>query len=641
MDDAQELPIHERAEIELSEIVHRAVDRSYEDLYALTRKLQHEKDAERRDSILNYIHSTRKRLIQLLVLIKWSVQSPLVHQCRSLLEKAHFFSNFMNETNDRLFFMHADLNRAKERKYDIHTAVNVLYGGTYFGLPTIIETAMMPRPLPTANAVDIAAELDDILHFKILETKLPEQFTHVSIENGFLKCEVEKEFELVFTVQGKEVDSKWRLVCLTTKLESTSFSSTSSPTAGSDSSSSSQPTAEHYGHLRNIIQSRLNVSDEPLVEAFTIMREFCSCLALDVLYAQSEKLMEKKWKNRVTIDYDRDHNVLDLCYWKDQHEILFGTPAASAGTQDSTNNSRITASNPHNCFRVRMTMAKPGKTHLIYPSFFPELPPEVLSRCTIQDLRSSHPLSIERILLGAMQAHASLALYSLQQRMTIISQPSSSCFCAERPLRAKLITGEAIEVTYSASSLRLRRTDLPNLTACLEISVNLRKGQFESVVTGIAQHPQMAAATAVRQLQDLLQSPPVLAIEKNKNNSSPVASKNPPSHESSSSYDFVLQSALREALREIFADEIARVGQACIGITAERNIPLDWDKFIEYRIAQGNDVRNLNLDKALFFQLASNVDYTYYLVVESDRRAMIDESLATKVPRAGGTLNIH
>lgn len=58
--------------IRASELLHRATDRLHEDLHALvTRRLPGEGFEDRRALIARFVHSSRRALTQLLILLEW------------------------------------------------------------------------------------------------------------------------------------------------------------------------------------------------------------------------------------------------------------------------------------------------------------------------------------------------------------------------------------------------------------------------------------------------------------------------------------------------------------------------------------------------------------------------------------------
>lgn len=202
-----DFPPPARTAVKASELVHRAVDKSYEDFRALLLQLPTLREDERREPLRAQLLAARTRFAQLLAVLKWSVQAPLLQQCEQLLSQAETYRNQTNETNDRLFFMHADLDRAKERRYDLSTAVDVLYGGSYLRFPTIAKQAMYPRELPPVDVEEATKEVNDIIRFRLIEAEIPEQFTNIHLDGGFITCEAEGEFEIVLTIQGKDPDS--------------------------------------------------------------------------------------------------------------------------------------------------------------------------------------------------------------------------------------------------------------------------------------------------------------------------------------------------------------------------------------------------------------------------------------------------
>ncbi|KAJ0402538.1 hypothetical protein P43SY_000801 [Pythium insidiosum] len=346
-----DFPPPPRRHVKASELLHRAVDKSYEDLRTLLLQLPTLREDERREPLLAHLIAARQRFAQLLAVLKWSVQSPLLQQCESLLVRAETYRNQVNETNDRLFFLHADLDRAKERRYDLSTAIDVLSGGSYLRFPTIVQHAMFPRELPPVDVDTAAREVEDLIRFRLIEAEIPEQFTNLRLEGGFVTCEAEGEFEIVLTLQGKAKDSLWRVISVNTALTDAGALEAHARHASTNALriiQSSAPGPVHYNHLKNLVQRTMNKSERPFVDAFKVMREFCSALALQILSAQGTLLMDGRWKNRVMVKYHREHNLQHFVNFarRRRSKIRYSGEAAATGSSEGTGGQVVTLSFP-------------------------------------------------------------------------------------------------------------------------------------------------------------------------------------------------------------------------------------------------------------------------------------------------------
>lgn len=611
-----------------SELVHRAVDKSYEDFRTLMHQLPTMREDERREPLLAHLQSSRKRFAQILALLKWSVQSPLLQQCNTLLQQTESYRNNVNETNDRLFFMHADLNRAKERRYDLSTAIDVLYGGSYLRLPTIIKNAMFPRELPVVDTKKAATEVADIIRFRLIEEEIPEQISNIKLDGGFVTCQAEGEFEIVLTIQGKEKDAKWRVISVNTALTDTQAFEDHSQAASTSALRiirTNAPSPVHYNHLKNLVQRAMNKSDKPFVNAFTVMREFCSSLALQILASQGKLLMEGRWKNRIMIKHLRDQNVLDICYWpkacvRNEGKIL----TEQQRLLQQLNDPAATASKgsvlpyPESSLCVRLGF-DPDKKKLLTVSLSPSLPPNLPGYASLLGAlevpANMFLLSAENLLLAGMRAHVSAALFSIG-RLLVVDSPDDKA-------ATQLVFGEDVAMVCSDTSLRIARADIGGLQQFLEITFDIREGRF--IANSVAAAQYSALFVTVKQLERILNTQCKIELGGNANKVFPNDFALVSGDGKGDKSNEMIHTSLRKVLCEIVADEVAQIGSSFKGIDVLRNVNLNWERYLAFRQQHGGQTEDLSISStALYFQLTSSKESTCYLVVEIDKYGEVD-----------------
>uniref|UniRef100_M4BI28 Mediator of RNA polymerase II transcription subunit 14 n=1 Tax=Hyaloperonospora arabidopsidis (strain Emoy2) TaxID=559515 RepID=M4BI28_HYAAE len=621
-------PPLERTSIKASELVHRAVDKSYEDFRSLMFHLPTLREEERREPLLAHLQSARKRFAQLLAVLKWSVQSPLLHQCDSLLQHTSAYRNNVNETNDRLFFMHADLNRAKERRYDLSTAVDVLYGGSYLWLPTIIKNAMFPRELPEVEIEQAATKVTDLIRFRLIEAEIPDQVSNIKLEGGFVTCQAQGEFEIVLTLQGEENDAKWRVISVNTALtdpQAFGDHARAASTSALRIIRTNAPSAAHYNHLKNLVQRAMNKSEKPFVDAFVVMREFCSSLALQILALQGKLLMEGRWKNRIMITHHRDQNVLDICYWPkactrkeaqtltEQQRLIqqLSEPLATA-------RKGFTLPYSESSLCVRLSF-DPNKKKLLSVSLSPSLPPNLPGYAALLSAlevpSNMFSLSAENLLIAAMRAHVSAALFSIG-RLLVVGSP-------EETASTQLVTGEKVAMVCSDTSLRIARSDIGGLRQFLEITFDIREGRF--IVSSVAAAKHVTLYTSVKQLERILDTQCKIELGGNVVKSFPNDFALVSGDGKGNKSNEMIHASVRKVLCEIVADEIAQIGITFRGIEVLRNVNLNWERYLAFRQQQGGQTEDLTIsDTALYFLLTSSKESTCYLVIEIDKYGEVD-----------------
>jgi hypothetical protein len=638
-----DFPPPQPTSVKASELIHRAVDKSYEDFRSVMFQLPNMREDERREPLLKYLLETRKRFAQLLAALKWSVQSPLLEQCRDLLQQADQFRNQINESNDRMFFMHADLNRAKERRYDLSTAVDVLYGGSYLRFPAVAKNAMYPRELPPVDPIAAASEINDIIRFRLIEADIPEQFTNIQLEDGFVRLEAEGEFEMVLTILSKDNDSPWRVISVSTALadpKSFDLHAKATPTSSLRIIKNITPTAAHYVHLRNLVQRAMTKSQKPFVDAFRVMREFCSSLALQILFSQGKLLMEGRWKNKILVKYHRDENVVDFCYWPtscvkkkidpndDRHRLLaqMKNSLCQAG-------GILPPALPETSLCIRLSV-DPEQKKMLHVSMNPHLPPDLKGK---QDLlrdmevpSNMFLLSAENLLLGAMRAHVASTLFALGRQLVVGSTPQPivvhdfnhamlSADMTASLVKTQLVSGESVLLGQSNTSLRLARCDIGGLQHFLEITFDIREGKFVAKCVATAKSAMLSNA--------------IKNLERSLNTHCKIEITSVPEEEFSLSCGEIenikarqlVHESVHRALCEVVAYEIAQIGNSLKGIEVVRNVSLSWDRYISFRQQHGGQTEDLTIsDSALYFQLTTSKESTCYLVIEIDKYAEVD-----------------
>ncbi|CAK4682168.1 hypothetical protein LEN26_002274 [Aphanomyces euteiches] len=573
----------------LRDLTTKCINRSYDSIYNLATTLPNTPLEERRPAALTQLHDTHSIFKKLLVLTRWSVQSPVAEKCAELLQEAKLFHDQTNETNDRLFFLHADLNRAKERSYDLSTAIDVLFGGSYTRLPRLIHYAGFPRELPPVDEEARIVEINDLLRFRLIEETIPSTFSHIQVDEGFVTAQSEGEFEIVFTVDSTKPDAKWLVVSLHTVLTDTAALAKYKHLASTSALriiQSSAPTYTHAMQLKILIQKLLNTSSTPLADAANVMRDFCCSLALRILCAQGILLTETRWTRQV--EFVPHEDALDIIYWTNW-TTPYVPPTNGVSVEEMRQRlHRKARAYPQAGLCLRL-YADTSQTTLFSTQLFPAPPPALLAKCPdlmdgLKVPANMYGLSADHFLLGALQVHAACAIHCLAEHLVQGAD--------------KLFTGEAVMVTQSPNSLRIARLDCSSAPP-IEISMDLRLGRF--AVFCLASAQSSAVDSAVKQLELVLQTqckvslPGVTVVGTFELKFDDVQ---------------VVHQALARALREIAAFDLMCFVSSCHHLEVHRYV-------------YGPVAASLGLSSsALFFQVVRAKE-PVYLVVEMDVDAEI------------------
>ena len=168
--------------VRLGDLIHRVVDNSNEELTQLVRRRNPGNDAQRKENILAWARSARRRFLHLYVLQKWAASGlEVVAKC----EKLEMFLNEQKiklaECQDSFFFMiygggapgmeRRGLYACRERQWDIPTAIDVLANRQVCRLPRSIATAGAPPPPQAWDREYTIQRLEDAIRFRLLDTQ--------------------------------------------------------------------------------------------------------------------------------------------------------------------------------------------------------------------------------------------------------------------------------------------------------------------------------------------------------------------------------------------------------------------------------------------------------------------------------------
>ncbi|ETV96806.1 hypothetical protein, variant 1 [Aphanomyces invadans] len=621
-------------QMDLRDVVSRCIERSYDSIRTLAAALPTMPSVtDRRTQTLAQLVDARIVFEKLLATTRWSVQTPIAEQCIEVHRHIKHFDDQFYETHDRLRHMHAALNELKVPHYDLNGAIDVLYGGSYSRLPRVIHHAMQPRRLPPIDEEHSIQEINDTIRFRMIEEIIPDQFTDITIADGCATTFVEGQFQFVFTVNGNEPDSLWRVLSVHTILTDRCARIKFCKGVGMNNLRvilANAPTAEHNDHLKNLVQKCVNNSSSPLVAACAVLLDFCSRMALQIVLAQGHGLAQR-WP---MVDFRpvADH-ALDILYWKGLVKAATAKRPASPSNADLdaaplTSGAPPLMSTETLSVRLHSHAGKnpPRGGALFSIQLYPSPPPEllVLYPTLLEPLRvptNLYKLSAEQVLLGALELHAASVLFCLERKLVL---------GATVPLH--LMTGEAVSVVRSPRSFRISRMDSSG-QAPLEVSFDVRSGRF--VVLCLVGARSRLVDSAVNQLETVLNTQCKVQL--------PRASEASifPSHVGSGgggttrmlALEFddesVVHKALAFALREIVAFELTCFAASCANVEVQRHVQINWDKYINFRQQTGNSIDSLSLSPhALFFQIVRNKESSGYLVVEFDRLADMESDIA-------------
>ncbi|GAA5967156.1 hypothetical protein JCM8115_000944 [Rhodotorula mucilaginosa] len=177
--DERELPVVLQDLVPLSYLIDRVVSSAYSDLATLVETLpgshSHASapssaagtdDQARKRKIVDHVLNSRRQLVKLLVLARWSKEAHRLHKAINIVGFLAIQNHQIDRAIEALTETHGMLARARVRNYDLASALNVLSTGSAASLPASLTdpfAAELAHPLTDTQVLDTLAELDRVL----------------------------------------------------------------------------------------------------------------------------------------------------------------------------------------------------------------------------------------------------------------------------------------------------------------------------------------------------------------------------------------------------------------------------------------------------------------------------------------------
>ncbi|KAI5477894.1 Mediator complex, subunit Med14 [Pseudohyphozyma bogoriensis] len=225
VDLERELPTIMNDLVPLSVIVERVVSQAYADLANLAETLPSSPDPDRKRAIVDYVLQTRRQILKLLVLVRWSGEASNVGKCMNIIGFLGRQNFAFDSTIASLTDAKSSLSSARVRNYDIPTALSVLTSGTYTRLPGVLEEEFgRDKALSDEEALKVLGETDEVLRWRLgVKEVLPRGMRDYWIADGRATFVVSGVWEASFTYASNttsqvstddEEEGEWFLLSL-------------------------------------------------------------------------------------------------------------------------------------------------------------------------------------------------------------------------------------------------------------------------------------------------------------------------------------------------------------------------------------------------------------------------------------------
>ncbi|CAD6196829.1 unnamed protein product [Caenorhabditis auriculariae] len=295
--------------VPLSVLLDFAVQNIYHEITVLSELMQKKSDADKKISLVQFAHTTRLMFIKLLALVKWLKSSKKFDACNSICYVLESQAKLYVETADRMVAMtRGDLQLARLPHFQIMPAVEVLTKGTYDTLPiSIKETFIPPAKISARDQANVLARLNQVIESRIsrISSTLSPRYRSIIIRNGTAVLTVPGEFEVIVGVLGETEQLKWTLMNIKMLVEDYEIG------YGMQLVHPLQ-----LGYIHSHLQSRMNVSKNPINEIYSFLHRFALSLQLDVLSCQASQLAAGQLRDNIVIEkYEEKERNLVIGYW--------------------------------------------------------------------------------------------------------------------------------------------------------------------------------------------------------------------------------------------------------------------------------------------------------------------------------------
>ncbi|MBW0464665.1 hypothetical protein O181_004380 [Austropuccinia psidii MF-1] len=305
--------------VPLQFVIQRTIAQVFNELQMLAETSPTLDDFERKKRVIDYVIHSRRQIIKLLVLVKWSSNSSSVHKIMSIVEFLQRQNRQVERTVDILKASKQNFYSARMRNYDLPTALRVLTQG-YPTLPgQLIEEFETKPKLTDSQVIKIMEDLNDLIRFRLAgfsNEVLPKEFRSYQICDGRVIFRVDHLFECSLTLGGGDSDSQWYLLHV-------EFLFKVAGPRGKDFSSTPQGLArDQIIELGNQImaptgQTTSNQNPKPpprpLMKLFAFLRDLCLNYQMEALHYQASQLERSAWASHTRVT--SESNILTILYW--------------------------------------------------------------------------------------------------------------------------------------------------------------------------------------------------------------------------------------------------------------------------------------------------------------------------------------
>ncbi|GAA5881416.1 hypothetical protein JCM1840_007562 [Sporobolomyces johnsonii] len=378
----RELPQILNDQIPLAYLVDRVVAQAYADLANLVETLPSSNDQQRKRNIVDYVLHTRRQVLKLLVLARWSTEAHRIQKAMNIIGLLTLQNHSLSSSIASLTTTVSSLSSARVRNYDLPTSLSVLTTGTYSGLPSGISEAFEGQEkLSDDDVVRTMCECERVMRWRLrmgIEA-LPRAMQRYRIADGRVTFSIPGLWEASFVYSGsreggdqeededaeEEEGAEWYLLSVKFLFRVKDSRGTWAPVPlgplkqhltdvcnaelarrpflppppeppaplpegqvppnPEEEERKERKRAEELKDLR-----RKRRRDRPLRRGYTFLQRLALSYQLESIYSQAVRLAGTSWNGSLKVEMSKERDEVRVGYW---HHTPDNAPQASSSRQ--------------------------------------------------------------------------------------------------------------------------------------------------------------------------------------------------------------------------------------------------------------------------------------------------------------------
>ncbi|KAJ3975413.1 MED14-domain-containing protein [Lentinula raphanica] len=333
----RELPEVLDGQISLGDILSRVMQAIYTELTEMSETLPNMSDAARKRTLADWVVKTKKQVVKLYAIVKWSRDAETVQKCMNITAFLMDQNRQFEDAIQGLTYARESLDPARLRNHDLLTSLDVLTFGTYKRLPTRIKKSIIPpTPLTDAEVIRTLTGIQDTIQFRLrLNEVIPIEMSRQRIADGRVYFTVPKLFECSLTLKGAQPKDPWMFLHVEFLIN-----------IGGDVNGTQEfprrPVGIMHGFIKEEIDRQLelyipkpppdylppgieppppapelpeDVVDTPLIRVFNFLQMMSMSYQLEALFFQATRMRSLGWADFLNVTITPNRKVLTATYW--------------------------------------------------------------------------------------------------------------------------------------------------------------------------------------------------------------------------------------------------------------------------------------------------------------------------------------